>query len=94
MEMAYIKVKGKMAGERNALEQAMKVELDEEIKMAVDAFIKEKVAATLDLVGPSDLLPFIMQITQEAADFTSWAARIEVEYSDFKMQLQTTGVLQ
>ena len=94
-EEEYIKAKDQMLTEKAVLEAKMKEALDVGVRNAVDKFIQEKMAAAIDMVGPNgDLSPFIAQITQEVADFTSCTARIKLEYSDFKMRLQTTEVLQ
>ena len=94
-EEKYITAKNEGLAQKKVFEAKMKATLETGMKTALDMFIQEKTAATLDVVGPNgDLSPFMAQITQEVADFSSHTARIELEYSGFRMRLQTTGVLQ
>ena len=69
-EVAFLTSKRKTEAGRAALLKRMKAKLDAKVNATIERFITDKMTAALDVVGPTrDMTPFVMQITQESADF-------------------------
>ena len=94
-EAVFLTSKRKTEAGRAALLEWMKTELGTKIHAAIQKFVTSKMAAALDVVGPTgDMAPFVTQITQGSANFQTRIARVEIEYSEFRMHLQTVSVMQ
>ena len=93
--MAFLTSKRKTEAGRAALLERMKTELGGKIHAVIQKFVTSKMAAALDVVGPTgDMAPFVAQITQESTDFRTRIAQVEIEYSEFRMRLQMASVMQ
>ena len=93
--MAFLTSKRKTEAGRAALLKQMKTELGTKIHAAIQKFVTSKMAAALDVVGPTaDMAPFVAQITQESTDFWTHIAQVKIEYSEFRMHLQMASVMQ
>ena len=94
-EAAFLASKKKTEMGRAALLERIKTELSARVHTAIQKFITTKMVAALDVVGPTgDMTPFVTQITQESVDFRTRIAQVEIEYSEFRMHLQTAAVMQ
>ena len=94
-EAAFLTSKKKTEVGRAALLEQIKTELGTKVHAAIQKFVTSKMAAALDVVGlTGDMTPFVTQITQESADFRTRIAQVEIEYSEFRMCLQTAAVMQ
>ena len=94
-EVAFLACKRKMEAGRAALLKWMKAELGTKVHATIEKFVIDKMTAALDMVGPTgDITPFIVQITQESADFRTHIAQVEMECSELRMHLQTASANQ
>ena len=94
-EVAFLTSKAKTEVGRAALLERMKAELGTKVHAAIQKFVINKMTAALDVVGPTgDMTPFVVQITQESADFRTRITQVEMECSKFRMRLQTASANQ
>ena len=94
-EAAFLAFKRKTEVGRAALLEWMKTQLGTKVHTTIQKFVSSKMAAALDVVGPTgDMASFVAQITQECADFWTRIAQVEMEYSEFRMHLQTASAMQ
>ena len=79
-EVAFLASKRKTEVGRAALLEWMKAKLDAKVNAAIERFVTDKLTAALDVVGPTgDMMPFMVQISQESADFGSRMAGVTLE---------------
>ena len=94
-EVAFLTSKRKTEAGRAALLERMKAELDTTVNATIERFVTDKLTVALDVVGlTGDMMPFIMQISQESADFGTHIAGVMLECSELRMRLQTASANQ
>ena len=94
-EVAFLASKRKTEAGRAALLKRMKAELGAKVHAAIQKFVTDKMTVALDVVGlTGDMAPFVVQITQESADFRTHIAQVEMECSEFRMHLQMVSANQ
>ena len=94
-ETAFLTSKRKTEVGRAALLERMKAELGTKVHATVEKFVTDKMTAALHVVGPTgDMTPFVVQITQESANFRTRITQVETECSEFRMHLQTVSANQ
>ena len=80
-EAAFLASKRKTEVGRATLLERMKAELDAKVNAAIG--VTDKLTVALDVVGPTgDMILFVVQISQESADFGSRMAGVVLECSE------------
>ena len=82
-EAAFLASKRKTEVGRASLLERMKAELNAKVNATNERFVTDKLTAAIDMVGPTgDMMPFVVQISQESIDFGSHKAGVTLECSE------------